>query len=84
MRPFVEYPEAYQADYAAFMILLSQNVYQFNMFYCCVMTYMMCFTFDLNLTIKNPLYPASKRLITYNVITLVVTMILVIGALLNS
>ena len=54
------------------------------MFYACVMTYMMCLTFDLRLTIRNPLYPAKKRLTIYNIIVLLVTITFVIIGLIKS
>jgi len=60
---------ASQVNYYSFAVLMVVNYFLYETFYLCYLLLCVCFSWDLYQTIKNPLYPAKKRMMWYMIFT---------------
>lgn len=56
---------AAQVDYFSFEFVIGMNRVVYRSFFMSYLVLTICYTYDLYLTIKNPLYPAKKRIRFY-------------------
>jgi len=59
--------DAAQIDYFSFEFVIGANQFVYRSFFIAYLVLTICYTYDLFLTIKNPLYPSSKRMRLYGV-----------------
>jgi len=52
-------------EYLAYKLLINVSTIMFRSFYIIYIVLCLCYSYDLYLTIKNPLYPAKKRMRWY-------------------
>jgi len=63
-------------DYYSFAVLNIAQQLLYQIFYMSYMTLCLCFSIDLYQTIKNPLYPAKKRMTFYFLSSLMSNLVL--------
>jgi len=77
LAPFVYY-ETTERDFIAFELLGGSNFLIYETFYVSYLVLCLCYAYDLALTIKNPLYPAKKRLRWY-IVWVVLSLLVLFG-----